>query len=139
MDDLLIRDNLSIPAEQLTQSVARSGGPGGQNVNKVNSKVILRWRPADGFLAPAPMARFTQMAKRYITTDGEVVIHCDESRDQTRNAERCREKLKQLILQALAAPKRRVATKPTKASKTRRLDDKRRAADKKKTRRNLGE
>ena len=134
MSDLLINENLSIPEDHLQWSYARSSGPGGQNVNKVNSKATLRWAMPADFLPPAPMNRFRKLAQRYITSEGEVVIQSQESRDQTQNIGNCRDKLKTLIVAALVQPKRRVATKPTKSSKRRRLDDKKIQSDKKKTR-----
>lgn len=135
MSALVIKEGLVIPEDQLRWTYARSGGPGGQNVNKVSSKAILRWRPPADFLPPAAWSRFRKLAARYLTEEGEVVIASDEYRDQPRNVERSREKLRALILTALVAPKRRIATKPTKSSRLRRLDDKRRASDKKSSRR----
>jgi ribosome-associated protein len=132
--DLIINENLCIPVDQLQWSYARSSGPGGQNVNKVNSKATLRWVVPADFLPPAPMNRFRKLAKRYITSEGEVVIQSQQFRDQLQNIGNCREKLKTLIVAALTQPKRRVATKPTKSSKRRRLDDKKIQSDKKKTR-----
>jgi ribosome-associated protein len=135
MAELVIKEGLVIPEEQLRWTYARSSGPGGQNVNKVNSKAILRWQPPDNFLAPAAWSRFRKLAGRYLTEEGEVVIASDEYRDQLRNIERSREKLRALVLTALVAPKRRIATKPTRSSRMRRLDDKRRASEKKTSRR----
>ena len=134
MSDLVINENLSIPEDHLQWSYARSSGPGGQNVNKVNSKATLRWTLPDDFLPAAPMNRFRKLAQRYITTEGDVVIQSQQFRDQVQNIDSCREKLKVLIIAALIQPKRRVATKPTKSSKRRRLDDKKIQSDKKKTR-----
>ncbi len=134
MSDLFVNENFSIPEGHLQWSFARSSGPGGQNVNKVNSKATLRWALEEDFLPPAPMVRFRKLAQRYITTEGEVVIQSQQFRDQTQNIDSCREKLKVLILAALIQPKRRVATKPSKSSKRRRLDDKKIQSDKKKTR-----
>lgn len=134
MSELRINENYFIAADQLNWTFARSSGPGGQNVNKVNSKATLRWSPPADFLPPAPWGRFRRLAKRFFTTEGEVVIQSQEFRDQAQNIESCREKLKQLIVEALIPPKRRVATKPTKASRRRRLDDKKIQSDKKRTR-----
>ncbi len=131
MSDLVIKQDLIIPDDQLRWTYARSGGPGGQNVNKVNSKATLRWTPPADFMAPAAWNRFLKLAGRYLTESGEVVIASDEYRDQLRNIERSREKLRALILTALVPPKRRIATKPTKASRQRRLDEKRHTSQKK--------
>ena len=111
MPDLLINENLCIPEDHLQWSYARSSGPGGQNVNKVNSKAMLRWVVPGDFLPPAPMNRFRKLAQRYFTSDGEVVIQSQQFRDQVQNISNCREKLKTLIIAALIQPKRRVATK----------------------------
>ena len=134
MSDLIINENLSIHGDELQWSYARSSGPGGQNVNKVNSKAVLRWALPPDFLPPAPMNRFRKLAQRYITTEGDVVIQSQQFRDQVQNIGSCREKLRVLIIAALVQPKRRVATKPSKSSKRRRLDDKKIQSDKKKTR-----
>jgi ribosome-associated protein len=135
MPALVIKEGLIIPEDQMSWTYVRSGGPGGQNVNKVSSKAVLRWQPPAEFLPPTAWARFLQSAKRYLTAEGEVVIASDEYRDQLRNAERSREKLRALLLTALVPPKRRIATRPTKGSKMRRLEDKRRSSEKKQSRR----
>lgn len=135
MPDLIVNDQLEIPKEQLEWTFARSGGPGGQNVNKVNSKATLRWIPADPPpLPPAAWKRFCREAKRYVTGDGHIVIQSQEHRDQLQNIQSCQQKLRALILSALTPPKRRIATKPTKGSRQRRLDAKQRRSDTKKSR-----
>jgi ribosome-associated protein len=135
MSSLRITEHLEIPNEQLEWSFARSSGPGGQNVNKVNSKATLRWTPTDPpLLLPAAWKRFCRSAKRYLTSDGQIVIQSQEHRDQPQNIESCQQKLRTLLLAALTPPKRRIATKPTKASRQRRLDNKQRRSDKKKSR-----
>ena len=139
MPALVVKEGLVIPEDQLRWTFARSSGPGGQNVNKVNSKAVLRWQPPDDFLPPAAWARFRKLADRYFTVDGEIVIASDEYRDQLRNTERSRDKLRVLLLTALVAPKRRVATRPTRSSRLRRLDDKRRSSEKKQSRRSSPE
>ena len=139
MPALVVKEGLVIPEDQLRWTFARSSGPGGQNVNKVNSKAVLRWQPPGDFLPPAAWARFRKLADRYLTVEGEVVIASDEYRDQLRNTERSRDKLRVLLLTALVAPKRRVATRPTRSSRLRRLDDKRRSSEKKQSRRSSPE
>ena len=134
MSGIQINEKLEIAEEQLQWSFARSSGPGGQNVNKVNSKATLRWTPVPGTLSQAAWNRFQRKAQCYITTEGQVVIQSQEHRDQAQNIDSCREKLRTLLLAALTPPKRRIATKPTKASRQRRLDDKQRRSDKKKSR-----
>lgn len=139
MPALVIKEGLVIPEDQLRWTYVRSSGPGGQNVNKVSSKAVLRWQPPPGFLPPAAWARFQTLAKRFLTAEGELVIASDEYRDQLRNSERSREKLRTLLLTALVPPKRRIATRPTKGSKQRRLNDKRRSSEKKQSRRSSPE
>lgn len=128
---IVIKQDLIIPEDQLRWTYARSSGPGGQNVNKVNSKATLRWTPPAEFLQPAAWNRFLKLAARYVTESGEIVIPSDEYRDQLRNIERSREKLRALILTAIVPPKRRIATKPSKASRQRRLDEKKHTSEKK--------
>ncbi len=135
MTDIYINDQLSIPAAQLTWTFSRSGGPGGQNVNKVNSKATLRWLPAPDFLPESAWRRFLRKAARYLTEDGEIVIQSQEHRDRAANIEACTQKLKEMIRLSLIAPKRRIATKPSKAAKARRLNDKKQRSDKKNARR----
>ena len=134
MSDLRINDQLTIPEDDLEWSFARSSGPGGQNVNKVNSKATLRWRNARQRLAPNVWNRFQTLAKRYVTADGTVLIQSQEHRDQPQNIDACRTKLMRLIRSALVAPKRRIKTKPSRASQRRRLENKRHRSEKKKSR-----
>jgi ribosome-associated protein len=134
MSGIVINESLEIPDEQLEWSFARSSGPGGQNVNKVNSKATLRWRRQLGTLSGAAWMRFKQNAKRYLTSNDEVLIQSQEHRDQSQNIEACREKLRSLVLASLKPPKRRVPTKPTAGSRARRLDNKRKLSEKKRGR-----
>jgi ribosome-associated protein len=123
--DLEITPNLVIPDAELRLSFARSSGPGGQNVNKVASKAIMHFDVLKtASLPPGVRERFlTQYANR-VTNAGEIVIHSEEYRDQPKNIQACYDKLRQMILTVLKPPKRRRATKPTKGSKVRRLNDK---------------
>ena len=139
MPALIIKEGLVIPEDQLRWTYVRSSGPGGQNVHKVNSKAVLRWLPPADFLPAAAWSRFRKLADRYFTVEGEVVIASDEYRDQLRNTQRSCDKLRVLLLTALVAPKRRVATRPTRSSRLRRLDDKRRSSEKKQSRRSSPE
>ncbi len=134
MSGIVASKHVRISEDELRWSFAHSSGPGGQNVNKVNSKATLRWTPREGQLAPAVWSRFKSLAKRYLTQDGEVVIQSQEHRDRPQNMDACRHKLRMLLQAALVAPKRRVKTKPTRSSQRRRLEDKRRQSDKKRSR-----
>ena len=126
---------LLIPADELEFSYSRSSGPGGQNVNKVNSKATLRWC---GLRSPSlPIGVRQRLIENYgsrITTDGDFLISSDRNRDQARNADDCLEKLKAILTEVLHPPKPRKPTKPTKGSKRRRLEDKSRNSEKKRLR-----
>jgi ribosome-associated protein len=134
-----ITDTLAIPDDELLFSYARSGGPGGQNVNKVASKAVLRWTLAANTSLPADVReRLRQQQANRITAEGELVIQGQRFRDQARNAQDCLDRLRALVLQALTRPTPRKKTKPTRGSKRRRLDDKRQRSARKERRRGPG-
>ena len=131
-----ITPNLHIPDEELAFTFARSGGPGGQNVNKVASKAILHWNLAANTTLPDDVRQRlrTQQAGR-LTTDGVLVLHCQRFRDQPKNIDDCHAKLRDMVVQALHPPKQRRATRPTRASKRRRVEAKRKQSQRKAGRR----
>jgi len=136
---LAITESIAIPDEELDWSFARSGGPGGQNVNKVASKAHLRWAIARNSSVPEIVkSRLCVAHPAQLTTDGEFLITSQEYRDQERNRERCVEKLVEWISAALVVPKPRVATKPSKASKRRRVAAKRKQGERKAGRKSAG-
>jgi ribosome-associated protein len=135
MKGLAIHEQLSIPSGDLSWRAARSSGPGGQNVNKVATKVILRF-DLDGTaaLTQTQKRRLRKLAGRRLDANGGILISAQAERSQRQNLDRARASLRRLILKSLVVPKRRVATKPSKAQKRRRLQDKRRQSEKKKRR-----
>ena len=119
---LMITDTIAIADWELSESFVRSSGPGGQNVNKVSTAVELRFEaersPA---LSPGVKARLKRLAGRRWTNEGTIVLQVEDTRSQAQNREIARERLADLIRQALIAPKRRIATKPTLGSRRRRV------------------
>ncbi len=133
---LLIAPHLCIPDGELHWSFVRSGGPGGQNVNKVASKAVLRWNLATSEGVPDDMkARFRIQQRNRITVDGDLIITSQRYRDQERNKLDCLEKLRDMIVEASIAPKPRKPSKPSRASRERRLKVKRHRSSIKKSRR----
>lgn len=133
---LVVNGRISIPDGEFDWSFARSGGPGGQNVNKVESKAVLRWPVAASPSIPEPVrARFLARHRRRVTAEGVFVMQSQRYRDQDRNKQDCLEKLAELLREAAVVPKARVATKPTRGSKERRLTEKKRRGAVKRDRR----
>jgi len=135
MDALVINSQLVIPASHLRWTAVRSSGPGGQNVNKVASKVDLRFDLGGWHaLHPAAKARLYSLCQNKLDAEGNVVITSQRTRDQSQNLEDARDKLAAIIRKALTPPRPRKPTKPTYGSKLRRLDGKQRTKQKKQSR-----
>jgi ribosome-associated protein len=136
MSDLYVNSSLTIPAAELKTSASRSGGPGGQNVNKVNSKITLRWSPAECESIEAGWReRFMKRFANRINKEGELVLHSDRHRDQPQNLADVRYRLVEMLLECRRPPKRRKKTRPTKGSQRRRLEAKTQLSEKKQRRR----
>ena len=119
---MTIDERLSIPDEELEWTFARSGGPGGQNVNKVNSRAVLRWQLGRNTSLPAEVrSRLRALQRNRVTTEGDLVLQSQQHRTQQGNREACLERLREMVRRAATVPKARKATRPTKGSRQRRL------------------
>ena len=127
---LKIDDRIAIPLDEFRWEFSRSGGPGGQNVNKVNSKVLLRWNPGESPSLPAPVrTRLLKLVAHRLTDEGELLVTSQATRDQGRNLDDCLDKLRAIILAAVKPPKARRPTKPTRGSQVRRIESKARRSE----------
>lgn len=133
---LVVTPQLRIPLGEFSFTFARSGGPGGQNVNKVNSKAVLRWRVCESpSLDERVRTRFLEQNRHRIAESGDLILTSQRFRDQPKNIDDCYEKLRELLVRAAVQPKRRRPTKPTAGSRRRRLSDKRQRSAAKQLRR----
>lgn len=134
--EIVITNRVRIPAHEVSLSTARSGGPGGQHVNKTESKVLLRWNVRDTrALREDQRQRVLARLAPRLTQDGDLLLACDEERSQAANVEAALRRFAQVLREALIPPKPRRATRPTRGSKERRLTDKKQASERKRDRR----
>ena len=127
---------LQVPTRELRFRFVRSSGAGGQNVNKVASKAVLRWDVASSpGLPPDVRQRFLERYARRLTTEGELVLASDRFRDQARNVADCVERLNEMLQAVAVPPVPRRATRPSGAARAQRLAAKRRRGEAKVRRR----
>jgi ribosome-associated protein len=139
-DPLNIHEALTLPASELSWTAVRASGPGGQNINKVASKVELRFDLASSqALTQAVKTRLLAIARSRVDAEGRLVVTSQLTRDRQRNLEDARTKLADLVRRALAVPRKRKATRPSLGAKRRRLEGKRRQGEKKTARRAIGD
>lgn len=122
---LRVTEHICLDEWELSENFTRSQGPGGQNVNKVETAVELRFEAERSPNLPEPVKiRLRRLAGRRWTLEGAILIRAEETRSQSRNREIARERLVELIREALVVPRKRIATRPTLGSQRRRLNSK---------------
>jgi ribosome-associated protein len=137
---LIINADIAIPAAELRVSFARSAGPGGQNVNKVSTKAVLRWQvKSTPSLPDAARRRFLTRYANHINAEGELVLASDEHRVQSRNTAACRERLREMVVAVLKPPRRRIKTRPPRTAVERRIKLKQKTSEKKQRRQYRGD
>ncbi len=132
---LIVTHQMQIPLTEFEITFTRSSGPGGQNVNKVNSKAVLRWAVHRSLSLPESVReRFLKKYANRLTTEGELLVTSQRFRDAPRNLQECLEKLRAMLQSVVNPPKLRRATRPTRGSVERRLQGKRRMSAAKQSR-----
>ncbi len=135
MNALIVNESVAIPRSELDVRVSRSSGAGGQHVNKTSSRVEIFWNVVSSkAVSDEERARLLDKLKSRLTTEGSIRVVASDMRSQTRNRELAEERLTELVRRALLIPRKRRPTKPTKASKEARLEEKKRQARKKRDR-----
>ena len=139
MDDLRVRRGLVIPAGELRASASRSSGPGGQHVNKSNTRVTLRWSvETSEVLSDRQRALLRSRLDQRLTQSGELILHAGRARSRTRNLERVRERLVEIVSEGLATARTRIATKASAGARKRQAERKRQRSEIKRRRRRPG-
>jgi ribosome-associated protein len=130
-EPLRLRNGLEIPAAEIEVEYARSGGPGGQHVNKTETKVTLRFDVNASSLPDAIKEKLKVRLASRLTKNSELLISSEAHRERPRNLEIARERMTDVLSSALIEPKKRTKTKPSRGAKKRRLADKRKTSEKK--------
>jgi ribosome-associated protein len=132
---LVVSRSVSIPLAEFAVEYVRSGGPGGQNVNKVSSKARVRWPVVSSPSLPEEVKeRFLTRYNSRLTNEGELIIVGQRYRDQKKNYDDCLDRLREMVREVLVPPRPRKATKPTRGSQKRRVEAKRQRSDTKRLR-----
>jgi ribosome-associated protein len=130
------RGSFELPREELVARATRSSGAGGQHVNKTSSRIQLSWNVAtSAALDDAQRERLLRKLSSRLTADGTLTVSVSDTRSQHRNREIAEERLEEVVRAALVVPKKRKPTRPSRASKEKRLDEKKIRSRKKKNRR----
>lgn len=138
-DPIIIDERVVVPATAVQVSVVRSSGPGGQNVNKVSSKVELHVDLAAVIgLDAGAAARLAKLSARKLDAEGRLLVTSQRTRDRERNLEDACEKVRRILREALVKPVERKPTKPSRGAVRRRLEDKRKTAERKQARARVG-
>lgn len=133
--DLFIQNGIVIPAHELEITTSRSGGPGGQYVNKTDTRITIRWNVKNtSVLTEEQKARVLQNLHNAVTTEGDLIIHDSESRSQHQNRQNALAHLAQKVRKALYVPKKRMASVISKSTKEARFREKKRRGEIKKLR-----